>query len=306
MGETIKYTFTSWLRGEVESTKCALLVLYEQRDDLQYIEGPRLEKEYMDKIGVYEQTVIKEEIECELLQKKQQMVQMALNRREPIDEAAIDAEIEDQRQKMIQEATGPGAQQEYAELTAEQSEELQQLYRDIVKNFHPEVHSDLTEVHRQLFRKAQEAYRRKDLEALKLIHEMLYSTCEDAITLELLIELLKANQSNDKEAETRKTPKSAADYTLAGQIYGCFKATNDEAAICGEWERYRQMLDDVMKEIEEMKGQFPYTASEVLSDPVKIEAYREELAHRLHTASAEKERRTNEIRVMIESVATHE
>ncbi len=113
-----KHSFKLWLHSEVTSARCALLTLYEQRDKLKYIEVPRLEKEYMDKVGTYEETVIKEEIECELLQKKQQMIQAAINRHEPIDEAAIDAELEMHRQKMVKEAAGTAALQDYAELTS--------------------------------------------------------------------------------------------------------------------------------------------------------------------------------------------
>lgn len=301
-----KHTFTLWLHSEVASTRCALLTLYEQRDKLQYIEGPRLEKEYMDKVGTYEETVIKEEIECELLQKKQQMIQAAINRREPIDEAAIDAELEKHRQQMLQEAAGPAAPQEYAELSGEQSDELQELYRDIVKNFHPQMHPELTEAHRQLFQKAQEAYRRRDLAALKLIHEMLYSTQEDGLALELLLELLTSSKAEETTEEIAPSRDYATDYSLAAMIYCGFKPTNEEAAIQEEWTRYRQMTDSVMKEMDDMRLQFPYTASDMLSDPAKIEAYKEELAHRLRTATTEKERRTKEIRAMIESVAVHE
>ncbi len=302
-----KHTFTLWLHSEVASTRCVLLTLYEQRDKLQYIEGPRLEKEYMDKVGTYEETVIKEEIECELLQKKQQMIQTAINRREPIDEAAIDAELENHRQQMLQEAAGPAAPQEYAELSGEQSDELQELYRDIVKNFHPQMHPELTEAHRQLFQKAQEAYRRRDLAALKLVHEMLYSTQEDGLALELLLELLTGSKA-DEETEEESSPGRdyATDYSLASVIYSGFKPTAEEAAIQEEWTRYRQMTDSVMKEMDDMRLQFPYTASDMLSDPAKIEAYKEELAHRLRTATTERERRTKEIRAMIESVAVHE
>ena len=301
-----KHTFTLWLHSEVASTRYALLTLYEQRDKLQYIEGPRLEKEYMDKVGAYEETVIKEEIECELLQKKQQMIQTAINRREPIDEAANDAELENQRQQMIQEAAGPAAPQEYAELSGEQSDELQELYRDIVKNFHPQMHPELTEAHRQLFRKAQEAYRRRDLAALKLIHEMLYSTQEDGLALESLLESLICSKAEESTEEIAPNRDYATDYSLAAMIYCGFKPTNEEAAIQEEWTRYRQMTDSVMKEMDDMRLQFPYTASDMLSDPAKIEAYKEELAHRLRTATTERERRTKEIRAMIESVAVHE
>ncbi len=88
-------------------------------------------------------------------------------------------------------------------------------------------------------------------------------------------------------------------------IYSGFKPTNEEAAIQEELTRCRQMTDSVMKEMEDMRLRFPYTASEMLSDPAKLEAYKEELEHRLRSATTERERRTKEIRAMIESEAAH-
>ncbi|MCD7845383.1 MAG: hypothetical protein LUG57_05950 [Oscillospiraceae bacterium] len=299
-----RHTFALWLHEEVASSRCALLALYEQRDKLQYMEGPRLEKAYMDAVGSFEETVIKEEMECELLEKKKQMIQVALNRHEVIDEAAMEAALQLERQKMLQEAAGPAAPSEYAELTAEQSDALQELYHDIVKTFHPQTHPELTAVHRQLFQKAQEAYRRRDLEALKLIHEMLFGAAE-TIPLETLLALLsQMNQEGDHE-ETPGVDYST-DYAAASQIYGAFCPTAEEAAIQEEWTRCRQEISAVMAEMERLRSVFPYTAAEMLSSPDKIEAYKEDLAYRLRTASAERQRREREIQEMLKGVQTRE
>ena len=301
-----KRTFTYWLRREAASARCALLALFEQRDRLQYIEGPRLEKEYMDQVGSFETTVIREEIECELLRKKQQMIQTAINRREPVDEAAIDAELENCRRQMLQEAEGPSAPQEYAELSAQQSEELQNLYHDILQNFHPQTHPDLTKVHRELFRNAQEAYRRRDVEALRLIHEMLCATQKDGQVLEIMFELL-AGGGAEGGAEQAQAGGGAdtTDFSLAADIYAGFKPTEEEAVMQETCARDRQAADRVLKEMEQMQLQFPYTAAGMLSDPEKIQAYKQELTYRLHNAAAERERRSGRIREMMESVAAH-
>ena len=95
------HSFLNWLEREVSSSRFALLALYEKRDKLRFIDGPTLERDYMDKVGKFEESIIQEEIEVELLEKKQQMIQAAINRREPIDEAAIDAEIEKLRQEKV-------------------------------------------------------------------------------------------------------------------------------------------------------------------------------------------------------------
>lgn len=301
-----KHTFTLWLHSEAASARCALFALFEQRDLLKYIEGPRLEKEYMEKIGSYEETVIKEEIECELLQKKKQMIQTAINRREPVDEAEIEAKLEAHRLQLLQEAAGPAAPQEYAEISGEQFHELQELYHDIVSNFHPQMHPEITEAHRQLFQKAQEVYRRRDLAELKLIREMFDRMQKEGITEKILQKLFSDVQVEySVEEETVPDRDYLTDYTLAAMIYPSFKPTVEEAAIQEEWIRYRRMTADVMKEIENMKQRFPLNVSDLLSDPAKMEAYKEELAYRMRTAAAERERRTKEIRTMIESVAAH-
>lgn len=294
-----KHTFVKWLNKEVASSGCALLKLYEELDKLKYIEGPRLEKEYMDKIGTFEETVIKEEIECELLRKKQVMIQSSLNRREPIDEASIDEEINKLREEMIKEAGGDAPPKEYADLSEEQATELQEIYSEIVKNYHPQTHPDLTEAHKELFKKAQEAYRRKDISALKLIYDMLTSADGEGMAFELSMELDVSDE--EETADERFT----TDYTLASELYKGFIPTSEEASIQEEWRRYKQNIDEVMSNMETLKTQFPYTAAETLSNPDKLAEYKAGLEHRLYEASKEQARLTNEIERMKEATVQH-
>lgn len=300
-----KHTFSQWLRKEVTSSRCALLTLYEQRDKLKFIEGPQLEREYMEKIGAYEETIIKEEIECELLQKKQQMIQAAINRREPIDEAAIDAELDKQRQEMYQEAIDIPSPQDFADLTGEQSDELQELYREIVREFHPQMHPELNEVHHKLFQKAQEAYRLRDLSALSLIYDMLVSTKEDEGAISLMLELIVGIGTSDEEEGTLEV-ENMTDYKMAAMLYSSFTPTVEEASIKEELTHFKELTDQVMQEMKYMRTIFPYTAAEMLSDPIKVAEYRKELEHRLFAAKEEIARRTEEIRMIIERVTAHE
>lgn len=301
-------SFIQWMQGEVASAKCVLLSLYEQRDKLQYIEGPRLEREYMEKIGEFEQSVIQEEMECELLKKKQQLIRTALNRRETVNEKEIDKIINEDRQRMIQDAVGAGSPTELAELSEEKMDELQGLYKEIVKEFHPQTHPDLTDAHRELFQKAQAAYRRRDLDSMKLIGEMLADTSDNNISAEQLLELLldSYNRKSADTAEEEDSVKPIVDYRLAGQIYSCFVHTADEAVMEDERLRYCQLADEVTKEMAETESKFPYIAAELLEDPEKLDAYKAELEHRLRSAKDERRRREAEIRSMTGKVAAHE
>lgn len=296
-----EHSFSFWLNNEVFSIRCALLTLYEKRDALLHIEGPRLEHEYMEKIGNYENTVIKEEIECELLQKKQQMMQIAINRREEIDEEAIDAKIEELRKEMMAEAMGSSTPPEYRELSSEHNEELQNLYKNIIENFHPQMHPDLTSIQKELFQKALEAYRRRDLDSLKLISELFESTKGETSAFSLSLSLV----ASDSTEANNSFKDYTTDYTLASDIYDCFKVTTEEITIKEEWEKYHSLKDSVMKEMEYIKLQFPYTAAEMLSDPEKIEDYKNELTNRLQAATIQRERRTKEIHTIMERVHKH-
>lgn len=301
------HTFSTWLLSELYAAQSALLTLYEKRDALKYIEGPRLEQLYMSKIGSYEETVIKEEIEVEVLRKKLQMIQIALNRREPIDEAAIDAELEKYRQELLTDAAGVEPR-EYGDLSDEYIEELNSLYSDIVHAFHPQTHPELTEVERELYEKALEAYRRRDLDALRLISDMLWKIQGGEEATELLMEMMSLAK-DDSPASVNEPPKIiyAADYSLCAQIYSCFSPTADEVAIQEDLNKYRTDADSAMAEIEALSKEFPYNTADLLNDPEKIEEYKSQLTIRLNAAAEEKARRTTEIRKLLEGAAvSHE
>lgn len=299
-----KCSFAKWLEGEYNAARCALLNLYEQRDRMKYVEGERLESEYMDKVGDAENIVIKEEIECELLNQKRQMVQTLLNRRESVDEAAIDAQIDEQRHRMIEEAEGPVAPQDYAQLSSEQNDELNELYHAIVRRFHPQMHPELTEAHKYLFNKAQEAYRIKDIDALHLTYDMLMSTVEEEDSLRLLEMMQSIKSSNwvsgEDERGSSEISYQPVDYTLVAMIYPGFKPTAEELTIQEAISQCRSEMDGVMGEMQAMREDFPYSAADMLADSGQVEAYKAGLSHRLHNAVTERKRLNDEIRAMID------
>jgi len=302
------HSFTMWLRKEAASLKYALLNLYEQRDRMIYMEGPELEQTYMIQIGSYEETVIREEMECELLEKKQNMIQAAINRREPVNEKAIDEEIDRQRAELLKEAGGGEAPQAYASLPEDKYDKLQTLYREIVEDFHPQMHPEHTEVHKELFEKAQDCYRCRDLAALELVHEMLYSTKKQdgGITLELMMSLKAAEGSEDGEENALKENKQYdTDYTLAEAVYEQFVPIQEEAVLKDEITKNRLAMDTLMMEIEQKRTEFPYSAAAMLADSQQIADYKKELELRMLAASKERKMRTAEIEGMMEEVNSY-
>lgn len=294
-----KHSFTTWLQFEVHAARCALLKLIEEEDRLKYIERPQLERQYMEAVGNYEESVVKEEMECELLTTKQRLVQAAINRREEIDEAAINEKIEALRKDMNSAAAGEPPQ-DYAELSPEQSDALQELYGKIVKEFHPSMHPEMTEAHRELYQKAQDAYRHRDLPALQLIWDMLAAS--DGEGLQIAFDLVLGDADDSERVPDRDY---TTDYSLAASLYTSFVPFQEEAAIIEEWERFKAQISGKMEHLQVLRQEFPFNAKQMLSDPQQIAEYRQELEQRMRQAKAERERLTREIEQMIGGKAKH-
>lgn len=295
------HTFTDWLYSEVMSSRNALLTLYERIDKMRFVEAPQLEQQYMEQVGAVEEEIIQQEIECELLEEKKNMVQTAINRREPVDEAAIDAKIDAMRQEKLTEAVGTVPNEvPFHNLTGEQTDALQDLYRQIVQHFHPQMHPEMTQNQKELFTKAQDAYRRRDMTALQLIYDMLSSTEGEPLNLTVTFELTMG----DGDAETEKRVFST-DYTLAKRLYNCFVPTTEEATIQEEWKSCQEKQASLMQQVEELKQEFPFNAAEMLADPEQIEAYKQQLQHRKFEAEQSIRKLEMEIQSMMERVKAH-
>lgn len=295
------HTFTDWLYSEVMSSRNALLTLYERIDKMRFVEAPQLEQQYMEQVGSVEEEIIQQEIECELLEEKKNMVQTAINRREPVDEAAIDAKIDAMRQEKLTEAVGTVPNEVPCHnLTGEQTDALQDLYRQIVQHFHPQMHPEMTQNQKELFAKAQDAYRRRDMTALQLIYDMLSSTEGEPLNLTVTFELTMG----DGDGETEKRVFST-DYTLAKRLYNCFVPTAEEAAIQEEWKSCQEKQVSLMQQVEELKQEFPFNAAEMLADPEQIEAYKQQLQHRRFEAEQSIRKLEVEIQSMMERVKVH-
>ncbi len=279
--------FAGWLAQEVESAQNALLTRIEQLDTLRYVEAPKLRNEYMVKIGTTEDEVLNAELDAKMLQRKLELIQIKRNRREPIDMAEIDQQIEAERQALLVQAeTDDAASQRLPQLTEEQQAELQALYHKIVEGFHPQVHPNLTDTEKALYEKAVDAYRNRNLAALKLIDEILF---KDGIAFALKTTLSVVEEDEQQQAAVLAEALSA-DYTLAKQLYPYFVPQQEDAVLRSAAERYTVRREETEIEIEQLRQAFPFTAQPTLADPEKTKAYLEQLTLRkLRAQDAEKQ-----------------
>jgi len=287
-------TFLSWLQSEANAAKCALLRLIEEEDRLRFMEGPALERRYMEAVGSFEEEVVRTEMECELLAEKQKLMQIAINRKEKPDLSEIDAMIDQLRAELTKEAEGE-AMSGRNELSLEQAEAMQAVYSNIIRKYHPATHPELSQTQKELYQKAQDAYRIKDMQALELIEEMLESANDEgfALTFNLTFRIDLTNTVSDK-------PKFAQDNTLAAQIYPMFEPTMEEAAAHSQWQNYLAQGNERMERIRSLREEFPFNAQEMLADSAQIDAYKAQLEERMRQAKIRQRRLINGIEMMTE------
>lgn len=294
----LEQTYLKWLGKEVVAAKYALLVALEKRDNLLYIEEPDLKEEYMQKIGMYEEQVLKLELEVSLQEKKKLMIQAAINRREPVDLEAIEKQLDEERASQLNrlnETYKAGTHQNET-LTVEEKEELQSLYKEIVREFHPQVRSNMTETEKYLYQKALDAYKRQNLEEMRLIHDMLFSSDTEGLPFEVP-EIV----SEDAEADALKeiAKEMMEDYSLAAELYPCFETLEEDAVLHSAKTKYENMQEAVVVEIEGIMNRFPFIAKDTLRDEEKLKAYLDSLSGRMNSAKESLEELQAEIKVML-------
>ena len=293
--------FAGWLAQEVESAQNALLTRIEQLDTLRYVEAPKLRNEYMVKIGTTEEEVLNAELDANMLQRKLELIQIKRNRREPIDMAEIDQQIEAERKELLAQAeTADAASQRLPQLTEEQQAELQELYHKIVEGFHPQVHPNLTDTEKALYEKAVDAYRNRNLAALKLIDEILF---KDNMSLVLQASLSIDDAEEDEQQQAAVLAEAlSADYTLAKQLYPYFVPQQQDTVLRSAAERYTAQRTILEAEIEQFQQVFPFTARETLASEEKTKAYLEQLSLRKLRALDAQKTLTQKINSILEEL----
>lgn len=298
-----KCSFSQWLLEELFVARMALLALLEERDRLRYLEGPVLKEEYLAKIGSYEEQVLESELDVSLLERKVELIQIAINRREPVDLERIEAQLAEEREIKIEDLNATAfdavTPDESDRGPSERSEEFQQMYREIIHTFHPKMNPNLTETQKQLYEKAQEAYRNRNHEALKLIYDMLFNKSEETI-------YMAAAQRNSNATEDAQEISDflATDYTFAKSLFDQFIPLEADKVLMEATQDYKGQSNVLMNEIERMKEEFPFSAKEILRNQAKQDEYLTQLRIRQKQCEAAKQELTQKINKMI-GVADH-
>ncbi len=291
----LEHTYSKWLEKEVVAIKYALMVALEKRDRLLYIEAPALKEEYMRKFGAYEEKVLKAELEVALAEKKKQLIQTAINRREQVNLEEIEKQLEEVRKKQL-EQLNQNYRQAFMQnsLLPEEKEELQNLYKDIVRDFHPEVHKEMTDFQKQLYKRALVAYQRQQLEELRLVYDMLYTKDIEEIMVEI------SNDSKFWEViSLNAAERLIEDYSLAAEVFECFEPLEADAILLSTKQQYEVKEKDVWEEIERIQKEFPFIAKETMQSEELTKEYMKSLEGRMNACNENLESLNRQINDML-------
>ena len=293
-------TFSDWLNREVITSKMALVSAYETRDRILYVEAPPLRKKYMELIGVYEEPVLQAELEVSQLRRKAEMIRIAINRREPVNIEAIDKQLEKEKQEQINELEDSDKTiNELPELSDQQAHTLQRQYREITSTFHPAMNPSMTDTQKELYQNAVEAYKMQDVEAMKLIHDMLFSPEETSGIADLRY-IRRSNTDDMRDMRRKFAAELSTDYYLAKKLYDMFSPLEEDYVILDVINGYDEKRKEVEEEIAQIRSGFPFNAQSTLNDRTITEEYLAELRMRASRCEREKAELESQIASMLE------
>jgi hypothetical protein len=293
-------TFYDWLTQEAVSSRMALVGLYEQKDKLLYVEAPPLRRRYMETIGIHEESVLAAELEVSMLRRKVEMIQIAINRREPVDLEAIDTAIEAERVQAVSDVeAGDKTLHELPQISEQEEHTLQRQHREITAAFHPAMNPDITEAQKELYEKAQDAYRLQDVAAMKLIYDMLFAPV-DVSTASVSADKTPYDTAERREEYREIASALSTDYKLAKQLYPFFMPLEEDAVIRSSLDGYDAQRRAVEEEIASIRAGFPFNAVATLNDKTKTEEYLAELRVRAKRCEIEKAELERQISTLTE------
>ena len=168
------------LKSEVEELRADLVKLYFEYDELRFVICPNIEMQYMLALGALEYKLYETQCKMLRLKRKMELIQVKLNRQEKVVISEIEEQLDEEfaeYQDLLEmqiEAMNEALDRSKGEILSDEDEKkLKTLYRKIVKALHPDLNPDLSRAEIDLFANAVEAYKNADLNAIRIIAEML-------------------------------------------------------------------------------------------------------------------------------------
>ena len=175
------------LVSSIKALETELAELVHERDELLFHICPKLQTEYMLKIGKLEYAIF--ECQCKILRMKRmiEIIQAFLNREQSYNIIEIEKQLDKEYQEYTEKLLEKKKEIEKARsassipgrlLTDEETAELKKLYTIIVKKLHPDINPNTTKEQHDHFIDAVNAYKNADLSELKIIYLLMEKTSD--------------------------------------------------------------------------------------------------------------------------------
>lgn len=174
--ESIDLKALASLQDKVASLQQELLDLVGEHDHLRYVICVNIENDYMLKMGYLEVKAFELQLTFSRMRREISMIQACINRGEPVQPTVIQERLEAEFASFQAKLTEQLNQLDRALgrakadcLSEEEVKELKQLYRQLVKAWHPDMNPNLGPEYAQLFERAVQAYRNGDLVTMRIL-----------------------------------------------------------------------------------------------------------------------------------------
>lgn len=168
---------------KIRNLRAKLQLSVSEYDDVELKEATAIRIEYTEKIGQYECKQYELYLQFEELKRKAEMIQAKINRGEEIDMVAIDNEVADILASYYEKLNGMRLNvsemenyQNGSEVDVDVRAEIKRIYRKLMKILHPDVIDPELGFDPDLWEKAQSAYKRNDIDTLKMIDDIVGDT----------------------------------------------------------------------------------------------------------------------------------
>lgn len=240
---------------KVRKARAILQLAIAEYDDIELKEGTAIRIEYTEKIGQYECKQYELYLQYEELKHKIEMVQAKINRSEEVDMAAIDKEIAGIMEGYYEKLNGMRScvaelvgYRSGAEVDVDVRANIKRIYRKLMKILHPDVLETELGFEPELWEKAQDAYKRNDIDTLQMIEDIVGETVNTP---------LEAKEESELIDMASRMELAIAGYQMKiGEIKKKFPFTEVDHLKNDAWVRARQA--EIKKSIEEYQKAIPF------------------------------------------------